>query len=426
MRSGKLKIKNEDKMKIKVIILMLLVWRVVLAGGNFNNGSNAGLLNSNFNNSSSNANSNIGGHLYLKHIKTYPLGIITLPLGKKENSNHNSVSTIAGTLCWLQANQNNMKRYSHLFENIIAPENLATAFEKARKGKAHYREVREISKNPEHYLLKLHNLLKEGQYENSPYFIFERFTGHKLRKIYKLPFYPDRIVHHSIVQVMMPIWMNLFIRDTFATIPGRGIHDGVSRVKKALQDGPNTKYCLKMDVRKYYPSVDHDVLKLILQKQIKDSKLMHLLNTIIDSAPGIPIGNYISQWFGNVYLAYFDHFVKENLGIKYYFRYADDMVLLSNSKHELRQQKESIEKYLNENLKLSLKGNYQIFPVDARSIDFLGYRFYHTHVLVRKGVVKNFKKSIHNQKADKQTQSAYWGWFKYANTYNLTQKYFQT
>ncbi len=407
-------------------MLMLLIWRVVLAGGNLNNGSNAGLLNSNFNNSSSNVNTNIGGQLYLKQKNIYPFGIITLPLGKKQKSGLRSVSTVPGKLCSLQAKQKNMKRYSHLFEQVIAPENIKLAFEKARKGKANYREVREISSHPEKYLQALHELLRDEQFENSPYFIFERFTGHKVRKIYKLPFYPDRMTHHAIVQVMMPIWANQFIRDTYATIPGRGIHDGVARVKKALEDVPNTKYCLKMDVRKYYPSVDHDILKSILQKQIKDDKLMRLMNTIIDSAPGIPIGNYISQWFGNVYLSYLDHFVKENLRAKYYFRYADDMVLLSNCKMQLWEWKEKINNYLNDRLKLQLKDNYQVFPVEARSIDFLGYRFYHTHTLVRKGIVKNFKKSIQNQKAAKQTQSAYWGWFKYANTYNLTRKYFQS
>ncbi len=410
-----------------VIVLMFSVWRVALAGGNFNNGTNAGLLNSNFNNSSGNVNTNIGAHLYLKSEKNSTYDAMTVPLGKK-NKIENSISIsylMQRTSCLLQAN-NEMKRHANIYGQIASRQNIELAFKNAKKGKRHYQEVANIISNPQKYLSNLQTMLEKDAFVNSEYQISDRYTGHKWRKIYKLPFYPDRLVHHCIVQVMQPIWINMFIRNTFATIPGRGIHDGVTRVKKALNDVQNTQYCLKLDVRKYYPSVDHNVLKCILQKQVKDKRLINLFNTIIDSAPGIPIGNYISQWFGNVYIAYLDHFIKEKLQVKYYFRYADDMVLLSDSKTELWTWKAEIEQYLNNNLKLSLKDNYQVFPIDVRGIDFLGYRFYHTHTLIRKEIVKNFKKSINSEKAAKQTQSAYWGWFKHADTYNLTQKYFQS
>jgi len=317
-----------------------------------------------------------------------------------------------------------MKRHTQLFEKVCHKDNISLAFYNARKGKSYYPEVKRINKNPGKYINKLQDLLVNKKFENSEYDVFKRETGGKQRIIYRLPFYPDRIIHHCIVQVMMPIWMNLLIKDTFSTIPGRGIHDGVNRVKRALRDRNGTQYCLKMDIAKYYPSIDHGILKDILRKKIKDEDMMWLMGEIIDSAQGIPIGNYISQWFGNIYLAYFDHFVKENLEVNYYFRYADDLVILGNNKQWLHGIREEIKKYLIVNLNLDLKGNHQIFPVNVRGVDFLGYRFYHTHTLVRKRIVKEFKRKIKNQKTTKQTQSAYWGWFKHADTYNLRKKYF--
>ena len=126
---------------------------------------------------------------------------------------------------------------------------------------------------------------------------------------------------------MEPIWVSLFTEDTYSCIKNRGIHKAAAKVKKALKEDPeHTTYCLKMDVVKFYPSIEHDVLKMILRKKIKDQDLLWLLDLIIDSADGVPIGNYLSQYFANIVLAYFDHWLKEVKGVKYYFWYADDMV----------------------------------------------------------------------------------------------------
>lgn len=143
---------------------------------------------------------------------------------------------------------------------------------------------------------------------------------------------------------------------------------------------------MKLDVRKFYPSIDHDILYEILQKKIKDKKLLALLKEIIYSADGVPIGNYLSQFFANLYLAYFDHWVKEELKCKFYFRYTDDIVVLNDNKEFLRTVLLSMKLYLRNVLKLELKQNYQIFPVNSRGIDFVGYRFFHTHVLLRKSI----------------------------------------
>ena len=318
-----------------------------------------------------------------------------------------------------------MKRIGNLYEKIISKSNIELAFNNAKKGKSHYKEIKIIEENKEIYLNDLRNLLVTNNFKNSEYEVFEKQCGAKKRMIYKLPFFPDRIIHHCIVQILQPIWINIFIRNTYSTIPRRGIHDGVNRIKKALQNKKETKYCLKFDISKFYPSVNNNILKESCAKKIKDENLLKLLYIIIDSTKGIPIGNYISQWFGNLYLAYFDHYCKENLKCKYYYRYCDDVVILSNSKIDLQTKFKIIETYLSENLQLKIKSNWQIYPVDSRGIDFLGYRFFHTHILIRKTILKNFKRKIKNNKATIQTESAYWGWFKHANTFNLTNKYFK-
>jgi len=320
-----------------------------------------------------------------------------------------------------------MKRFGNLFEKVADIDNIERAYLAARVGKKHYREVKEIEKNRYKYLSNLREMLLSSSYRNSEYVTFRRWSGYKLREIYKLPFYPDRLMHHAIVQVLQPMWIDLLIRDTFSTIPGRGIHDGVNRIKTALKDKGNTVYCLKFDIQKFYPSVDHDILKAILRKKIKDDRLLVVLDNIVESAPGIPIGNYISQWFGNIYLAYFDHYMKEQQGAHYYYRYCDDVVILSGDKLRLWRQFSAAQQYLGDNLHLTVKSNYQVFPVDARGIDFLGYRFFHDELLIRKSIVKAFKQKLKTSRDPQRlarSAASYYGWFIHANSTGLLKKYF--
>jgi RNA-directed DNA polymerase len=178
--------------------------------------------------------------------------------------------------------------------------------------------------------------------------------------------------------------------------------------------------CLKLDIKKFYPSVDHDVLKSLLHGKFKDADLLWLLGEIIDSAPGIPIGNYLSQYFANFYLTYFDHWIKEVKGVRCYFRYADDMVILSGDKESLHQLLLEISEYLQNNLRLQVKSNYQVFPTASRGLDFVGYVFFHTHILLRKSIKKNFARAI----AAGRTECipSYWGWAKHCNSSNLLKK----
>lgn len=312
-----------------------------------------------------------------------------------------------------------MKRVNGLFKKMVEKNNILMALENAKKGKRHYAEVKKIESNPDKYVHDLQQMLLNKTFKTSNYETLQKVSGGKIREIHKLPFYPDRIVHHCIVQVAQDIWIKSLIRDTYSTIPGRGIHDGVRRVKSAMKDVDNTKYCLKIDINKYYPSVDHNVLKKIVRMKIKDADFLYVLDDIIDSAPGIPIGNYVSQWFGNLYLSYFDHYCKEILRCKYYYRYCDDVVILDTNKEILRDKLVKITAYLDQQLNLKVKSNHQIFPVDSRGIDFLGYRFFHGFTLVRKRIVKMMKRKLKNPKSI----PSYWGWLKHADAYRLTIKY---
>jgi len=325
-----------------------------------------------------------------------------------------------------------MKKHGYLFEQIYGIVNIELAHKNARKGKTHYNEVQMVDSNPVKYLTSIQNMLKNKTYKNSEYKVITRKTDNgKIRQIYKLPYFPDRIIHHAIIQIMEPIWFKSLIRDTYSAIKGRGIHDGVKRIKKALYDKANTQYCLKMDVKKYYPSVDKQTLKTIIRKKIKDKNLLWLLDEIITSTKGIPIGNYLSQYFGNLYLSGLDHYCKTKA--KYYFRYCDDIVIFHADKQFLHNLKKEIETYLNIKLKLTLKENWQVFPVDKRGVDFLGYRFFHHYTLLRKSIKQRFVKTIMRIIKNHQHLShtkivnslmSYYGWFKYSNCKNLQNKYF--
>jgi retron-type reverse transcriptase len=298
-------------------------------------------------------------------------------------------------------------------------ENLQLADVIARKGKKQA-GITAHDKNRDANLLNLQQLLKDKTYRTSEYTTFRIFEP-KERIISRLPYFPDRIAHHAVMNVMEPIFVSTFTADTYSCIKGRGIHAAVSAVKHDLKDVAGTQYCLKLDIKKFYPSVDHEILKQLLRRKIKDQDLLWLLDGIIDSADGLPIGNYLSQYFSNFYLTYFDHWLKEQKRVKYYFRYADDMVILSDNKPYLHQLLSEISNYLQGNLKLEVKDNYQVFPVKDRGIDFVGYVFFHTHVLLRKSIKQSFARMVaRNNKP--QSVASYKGWAKHCNTRNLLKK----
>jgi retron-type reverse transcriptase len=311
-----------------------------------------------------------------------------------------------------------MKRHANIYQRICTIENLQLADSIARKGKSKQPGVIEHDLNRDSNIQSLQTMLLNKTYRTSEYTTFTIFEP-KERIIFRLPYFPDRIVHHAVMNIMEPIFVSVFTADTYSCIKGRGIHAAVNAVKKSLQDVQGTKFCL--DIRKFYPSVDHQLLKDLVRRKINDPDLLWLLDGIIDSAEGLPIGNYLSQYFANFYLAYFDHWIKEDKQVKYYFRYADDLVILSDDKPFLHRLLAEIKEYLMANLKLTVKANYQVFPVDARGIDFVGYVFYHSHTLLRKSIKQNFARMIAKRRNPKSIAS-YRGWALHCDSKNLVKK----
>lgn len=314
-----------------------------------------------------------------------------------------------------------MKRVGNLFEKIVDVKNILSAHKNAKKGKRHYKEVRAYEARPYHYSRNIRRMLIEKSYVPSKYISMHICDRGKPREILKTAYYPDRIIHHALLQVVQPILESTYIKDTYQSITGRGTHKAIERVKLWMSDEVATRYCLKIDIRKFYPSVDNETLKILFRKKIKCQETLCLLDTLVDSSQGLPIGNYSSQTFANYYLSFFDHFVKETLSTKMYVRYADDIVIFGKTKEELHVKFDAMNTYLG-TLKLEIKANWQIFETRSRGLDFLGYRLFGHYTLLRQKMAlkmkKAFKKPI-NTLSDISRVMSYLGWTKIANAYNL-------
>jgi retron-type reverse transcriptase len=311
-----------------------------------------------------------------------------------------------------------MKRKGNLYEQIISRDNLVLADKIARRGKRHQKSIIKHDKNADKNIDNLHLQLINRTYKTSPYktFIIKK---PKERIIYRLP-YIDRIVQHAIMNIARPTFVSMFTSDTYSCIKGRGIHKAVYAVKEALKDKVNTIYYLKIDIKKFYPSVKPEILKHLLRRKFKDVSFLNLLYGIIDSAEGLPIGNYLSQYLANFYLSYFDHWIKEKMGVKYYFRYADDMVFFSGCKKFLHKLLFDIKEYFKTNLDLEVKKNHRIAPTWT-GLDFLGYVFMETYVRIRKCIKQACARMLVSRPNIPSIYS-YLGWFGHANTINLQNK----
>ena len=364
-----------------------------------------------------------------------------------------------------------------LFNSICSMDNLYRAYQNAKSGKGWYKEVKQIEKRPFYYLAGLQYMLKNHLFKTSDYEIFILNEGKKKRDVYKLPFFPDRIAQWAILQVIEPFLVANMTADTYSAIPGKGIQPivndlrGYYKTKRVdgkkksvwvpsilLSDEENTRYCYKIDLHHYYQSINHEVLKQKFRKVFKDPKLLWLLDEIADSIntateedlielslsgeievdpnTGIPIGNYMSQYSGNFYLSSFDHWVKEELHVKHYYRYMDDVVIFASSKEELHEIHRKVMAYTRDYLHLNIKGNYQIFPTKVRGVDFVGYRFFGEYTLLRKSTAINFKRKMRACRKKMENNipptysewcsfNSYKGWLGNCDSYRLSKKYIE-
>lgn len=301
------------------------------------------------------------------------------------------------------------------------------AFAKARRGKGWQRAVQNMERDLDGKLVKLRQALVGKTFTTSPYALKTIYEP-KTRTIYRLPFYPDRVVQHALMNVVEPIWDGMFIHDSYACRQGKGLHAGSRKTMKLVR---KYCYCLKGDISKFYPSVDHDILFDIVQRKIKCRDTLWLLQNIIYSVPGgknVPIGNYTSQWLGNLYLNELDQYVKRVLKIKGYVRYCDDFCLFHDDKAVLREARAAVGEFLRERLALRFSKD-SIFPVN-QGVDFLGYRHFPRYILVRKSTAKRVKARIKKLPGMVRRGLMTWeqvrsslastlGWLRWAQAYNL-------
>ena len=285
-----------------------------------------------------------------------------------------------------------IKTYTNLYPKIISMSNIEFAFDKAIKHKRHRPTLQKYIQNKNACCALVYEILSERKFTTSPYLIREIFEP-KQRNIYILPFMPDRIVHHAIMNIIAPIWDNMFIYDSYSCRPNKGQHRGVQRLMTWL---PSYEYALKCDISKFFPNINHDILMEIISHKIRCIPTLDLLADIVYSIPGpvnIPIGNYTSQWFGNLYLNELDMFIKNEYRVHPYIRYCDDFVILSNDKGFLKELQQAIPEFLDNRLRLKMSKN-DLFKT-KQGIDFLGYRQFPDHyVLLRKSTANNIKRSV--------------------------------
>lgn len=437
---------------------------------NWDNGASCSSQSVNVNNVSANVNSNNGSRSACdtKRALVYePFSAESLTFAKAkilnrgENGLVKKLNVRSSNTNLIRIEVKIIKRHGNLWNKITDVENLYLAERKAGKCKTTRKPVVKVRKDLDNYLITLHNSLVNNTYTNSNYRIYSIYEP-KLRLIYTLPYYPDRIVHHAIMNILEPIWDKLFIDTSFACRKGRGQHKGLTKTFRYVR---KYKYCAKLDISQFYVNIDHEILKKILRKKLKDSELLKLLDLIIDGIStrdanieflsnlnskdacimkeklliytqefgarkaGVPIGNYLSQWFGNLYMNELDTYIKYELKCGAYVRYCDDFILFSNNKEELHTFVKVIRKFLYDKLKLLLSKS-SVFPV-TRGVDFLGYRMFPSgYVLLRKRTTKRVKKRIKKLKRSISSHTVNWdyamamlastnGWLKWANTYNF-------
>lgn len=278
-----------------------------------------------------------------------------------------------------------MKRVGGLYPYITHINNIKIANNKAKKGKRNRKEIARFVENEDEKLHEIQDILISQTFKSSEYKTFNIVDKGKEREIADLPYFPDRIVHWAIMNHIEKIFIKQFISTTYAAIPKRGTHTALKKLNTDILRNPNLKYCLKLDIKKFFPNIDKEILKQLFRRKFKDVGVLWLLDEIVDGYPesGIPIGNYTSQYFGNYYLSYFDWWMKQEKKCKVYVRYMDDIIILGETKEELWELLEDIRVYLDKHLNLRVKENFQVFSIESRGVDFVGYKSYGYKITLR-------------------------------------------
>ena len=335
-----------------------------------------------------------------------------------------------------------MKTFLNVFDDMTSPEALFNAWRQFRCGKTKRRDVQQFGRSLERNVFRLHRELQAKRYRHGEY---DSFYVHdpKIRHIRKASV-RDRLVHQAVSNVLTQIFEPRFIQHAYSSRIGKGTHRGINALRdmtrKVSRNFTRPAWALKCDVRKFYDTVDHEILLNLLRQVVRDESALWLIEEIVKSfhvegalGKGVPIGNLTSQIFTNVYLNELDMFVKHRLRVRFYLRYADDLAILSHRKCELQELLPELERFLLENLCLALHPQkIELRPL-IQGIDFLGYVTLPHHRALRTKTKRRMLRRISARHEShscgeisgeslNQTFQSYLGVMSHANTYKLGQE----
>lgn len=322
-----------------------------------------------------------------------------------------------------------MKTHKYIFEKVATIENITLAIWKASENKRNRKEVIKVLEDIDYHAQEIYEMLWSKKYKPCKVVesVIKEGSKQKKRVVTRINFFPDQIIHWAAILQIGPIISNRSYEYSCGSMPGKGVHKGKKYIERwVVKDRKNTKYVAKADISKFYPSVQHHIIKKELRTIIKDPKMLWLLDSIIDSyRNGLPIGYLTSQWFANFLLQKLDYMIKQDLKIKHYVRYMDDIVMFGSNKKKLRKALLEIMNFLYD-INLKLKPNYQIFKLDARALDFMGFRFFRHKVILRKSLMyritrkaAKIKKKSNITNKDASSMISYMGWVKHSQTYKV-------
>lgn len=313
------------------------------------------------------------------------------------------------------------KKYFDLsYNDIISVENLLEAWKEFKRGKSNKIDVQDFEFHLMSNILNLHDDLKNKIYKHGSYEHF-KVNDPKPRDIHKASV-RDRVLHHAIYKILYPLYDKIFISDSYSCREDKGTHKAINRfekfTRKVSQNYTTQCYILKCDIRKFFASVDQNILIKILEKKIEDKDVLDLLRNIIQSFDrGLPLGNLTSQLLVNIYMNEFDQYVKHNLKQKYYIRYADDFVFVSKSKDELEMVSQKCEVFLRQTLKLSLHPDKCFIRTIYSGLDFLGWVHFQKHRVLRTTTKRRMQRKV-----NEDNLSSYLGFLGHGNGYKLSNK----
>lgn len=328
-----------------------------------------------------------------------------------------------------------MRSYSHLYERVISKENRLEAVKLARHSPRIRKMIRQSGKTDEEISEEAYEWICNFKNDHHKPILINDGMSHKERTII-VPTLEELVVQHALINVLKPMFERGMYEHSYASLPKKGAHAGKKVIERWIRnDGKNCKYCLKMDIRHFFDSVPHDILKRKIIKTIHDERILKIILELVDvTETGLPLGFYTSQWFSNWYLTPLDHYIKQELKAVHYMRYMDDMVIFGPNKKKLHRIRESIQEYLESNLGLTLKDNWQVFRFSyvkggkeyGRDLDYMGFRFHRNRTTLRRSIMlKASRKARRISKKEKPSiyeirqMLSYLGWIGATDTYGF-------